>query len=45
MKLTDVKTPPYNGAFRDAMFVMLETDERVHGCGEAAGARAGAARP
>ena len=45
MKLTDVKTPPYNGAFRDAMFVMLETDKRVRGCGEAGGARRGAARP
>ena len=42
MKLTDVKTPPYNGAFRD---VMLETDKRVRGCGEAGGARRGAARP
>ena len=45
MKLTDVKTPPYNGAFRDAMFVMLETDEYVHGWGEPRCARPGAARP
>ena len=42
MKLTDVKTPPYNGAFRD---VMLETDECVHGWGGAGGKRPGSARP
>ena len=45
MKLTDVKTPPYNGAFPDAMFVMLETDECVHGWGGVGGAPPGAARP
>ena len=45
MKLTNVQIPSYNGAFRDATFVMLETNECVHGCGESDGARRGAARP
>ena len=35
MKITDVKTFPYDAAFRDVVFVQVETDEGIHGWGEA----------
>ena len=37
MKITDVKTFPYDGAFRDLVFVKVETDEGLYGWGEAGG--------
>ena len=37
MKITDVKTFPYDGGFRDLVFVKVETDEGVYGWGEAGG--------
>ena len=37
MKITDVKTFPYDGGFRDLVFVKVETDEGIYGWGEAGG--------
>lgn len=37
MKITDVKTFPYDGGFRDLVFVKVETDAGIHGWGEAGG--------
>ena len=37
MKITDIKTFPYDGVFRDLVFVKVETDEGIHGWGEAGG--------
>ena len=35
MKITSVKTFPYDGVFRDLVFVKVETDEGIYGWGEA----------
>ena len=35
MKITDIKTFPYDDAFRDLVFVQVETDEGAYGWGEA----------
>ena len=35
MKITDVATLPYDATFRDPVFVKVETDEGIHGWGEA----------
>ena len=37
MQITDVKTLPYQAAFHDLVFVTVETDEGIHGWGEAGG--------
>ena len=37
MKITAVKTFPYDGVFRDLVFVKVETDEGIYGWGEAGG--------
>ena len=37
MKITDIKTFPYDGIWRDLVFVKVETDEGVYGWGEAGG--------
>ena len=37
MKITDVKTFPYDGGFRDLVFVKVETDAGIYGWGEAGG--------
>ena len=37
MKITAVKTFPYDGVFRDLVFVKIETDEGIYGWGEAGG--------
>ena len=37
MKITDVKTFPYDGGFRDLVFVKVETDKGIYGWGEAGG--------
>ena len=37
MKITDVKTFPYDAVFRDLVFVKVETDEGTYGWGEAGG--------
>lgn len=37
MKITAVKTFPYDGVFRDLIFVKIETDEGLYGWGEAGG--------
>ena len=36
MKVTDVKTLPYDAAFRDVVLAKVETDEGIHGWGAAA---------
>ena len=35
MKITDVKTLPCDAAFRDVVLAKVETDEGIHGSGEA----------
>jgi galactonate dehydratase len=35
MKITAVKIFPYDGVFRDLVFVKVETDEGIYGWGEA----------
>ena len=37
MTITDVKTLAYDAAFRDVVFVKVETDEGIHAWGEAGG--------
>ena len=37
MKITDVKTLPYDAAFRDVVLAKVETDARIHGWREAGG--------
>ena len=37
MKITGVATLPYDATFRNPVFVKVETDEGIHGWGEAGG--------